>query len=149
MTLLRFPRRFGALLVCALIAGACALFPARAGEAGGSTDMTTPTLRGLFAPLMSGGCVAMAGVRAASAVIELTPDQFQFVRAFWMAIPPVSHELPPGDKAFFAKDSSGDEVFGLFDGAGAVCSVFEATDWMERLVAQVGRGEVGKRGDPT
>ena len=147
MTISRFPRRFGArlILACALglgvVAGAFACSAARADEA-------TKTLRDVFQPLTSGGCVAMAEVRAAGAV-ELTPDQFQFVRAFWMAIPPVSHELPPGDKAFLAKDAEGNSAFGLFDDFGAVCSVFEATDWMERLVGEVGRGEVGKRGDPT
>ena len=77
---------------------------------------------------------------------QLTPEQFQFVRAFWMAIPPATHELPPRDKAFLAKDSNGVAVLGLFDDGGEVCAVFQATDWIERVVDQVGRGETGKLG---
>ncbi len=38
-----------------------------------------------------------------------------FVRAFWMAILPATPELPPGEKAFLAKDSNGVPVLGLFD----------------------------------
>ncbi|MFZ1109872.1 MAG: hypothetical protein WAN43_16175 [Rhodomicrobium sp.] len=143
MAISRFPRSFGArlILACALVAG-CAFSPARAGDA-------PKTLQDLFQPLASGGCVTMIDVRAVGAVVELAPEQFQFVRAFWMAIPPVSHELPPGDKAFLVKDATGDEAFGLFDDSGAVCAVFQATGWMEKLVNEVGRGEVGKRGDPS
>jgi len=63
-----------------------------------------------------------------------------------MAIPPVSRELPPGDKAFLAKDPSGMAILGLFDDGGQVCAVFAATDWIERVVDEVGRGETGKLG---
>jgi hypothetical protein len=140
MKLLRFPRRFGArlILACALAAFAAPAFAEDAKD-----------LERLFAPLTSGGCVTIADVRAAGALVELTPDQFQFVRAFWMAIPPVSQQLAPGDKAFFVQDATGHAAFGLFDESGAVCSVFEATDWIKKLVDQIGRGENGKRGDPT
>ena len=102
----------------------------------------------LFAPLAHGACVRMDDVRAVGATVQLTPDQFQFVRAFYMAVPPVSHELPPGDKAFLAKGPEGVAVLGLYDDGGEVCAVFEATDWLERLVDEVGSGEIGKRGQP-
>jgi len=108
------------------------------------------TLRELFTPLAHGACVAMDDVRKAGATVQLTPDQFQFVRAFYMAVPPVSHELPPGDKAFLAKGADGLAVLGLYDDDGdQVCAVFEATDWLERLVDEVGRGETGKLGQPS
>jgi hypothetical protein len=103
----------------------------------------------LFAPLSHGVCVEMDDVRKISATVQLTPDQFQFVRAFWMATPPESRELPPGNKAFLAKDTEGVAVIGLYDDGGEVCAVFKATDWLERLVDEVGRGESGKRGQPT
>jgi hypothetical protein len=63
-----------------------------------------------------------------------------------MAVPPVSHELPPGDKAFLAKGPEGAAIFGLYDDGGQVCAIFEATNWLERLVDEVGRGETGKQG---
>ena len=107
------------------------------------------SLQELFAPLAQGACVKMDDVRSAGATVQLTPEQFQFVRAFYMAVPPVSHELPPGDRAFLAKGVDGVAVLGLYDeGQGQVCAVFEATDWLERLVDEVGRGETGKRGQP-
>jgi len=106
------------------------------------------TLEELFAPLTQGACVRLDDVRAVSATVELTPNQFQFVRAFWMAIPPASRELPPGDKAFLAKDAEGVAILGLYDDGGQVCAVFKATDWIERLIDEVGRGESGKRGQP-
>jgi len=106
------------------------------------------TLQELLAPLSRGACVKMDDLRAVGATVQLTPDQFQFVRAFYMAVPPVSHELPPGDKAFLAKGPEGVAVLGLYDDGGQVCAVFEATDWLERLIDEVGRGETGKRGEP-
>ena len=59
-------------------------------------------------------------MRALGATVGLTPEQFQFVRAFWMAIPPASLELPPDDKAFLAKDPNGISMLGLFDDGGQV-----------------------------
>jgi hypothetical protein len=76
------------------------------------------TLGELFAPLSQGACVTIDAVRTVGATTQLTPEQFQFVRAFWMAIPPATPELPPGDKAFLAKDSNGVAVLGLFDDGG-------------------------------
>ena len=104
------------------------------------------TLEELFAPLAQGACVTIDAVRTVGVTTQLTPEQFQFVRGFWMAIPPATPELPPGDKAFLAKDSNGVAVLGLFDDGGQVCAVFQATDWIERVVDQVGRGETGKLG---
>jgi hypothetical protein len=104
------------------------------------------TLEELFTPLSQGACVSIDAVREVGATVQLTPEQFQFVRAFWMAIPPANRELPPGDKAFLAKDTKGVAVLGLFDDGGQVCAVFQATDWIERVVDQVGRGETGKLG---
>ena len=46
--------------------------------------------------------------KTVSTVIELTPDQFQFVRGLYVGLPPVSRTLPPGDKAVMA--NSGDAV---------------------------------------
>ena len=40
------------------------------------------TLAELFAPLSSGVCVGIDDVRSVGATVELTPEQFQFVRAF-------------------------------------------------------------------
>jgi hypothetical protein len=125
----------------AALAATCLCVPASAQD-------RPRNMQELLAPLAQGACVKMNDVRAVGATVQLTPDQFQFVRAFYMAVPPVSHELPPGDKAFLAKGPEGVAVLGLYDDGGQVCAVFEATDWLERLVDEVGRGESGKRGQP-
>jgi hypothetical protein len=54
--------------------------------------------------------------------------------------------LPPGDKALLARDPNGMAILGLFDDGGQVCAVFRATDWIEHIVDEVGRGETGKLG---
>src|SRR6516164_112 len=53
-------------------------------------------------------CVPVSEFKAVSTVIELTPEKFQFVRALYVALPPVSRTLPPGDHAVMA--NSGDAV---------------------------------------
>ncbi len=106
---------------------------------------TPQSLAELFAPIANGGCIAVKKVRAATSFVQLTPEQFQFVRAFWMAIPPLSRELPPGDKAFRARDRDGDTVFGLYDD-DQICSIVPAPDWLQHIIDEVGTGDVGKRG---
>jgi hypothetical protein len=66
--------------------------------------------RRTFAPLWQGDYVRINAVRAIGATIQLTPEQFQFARAFWMAIPFVSHDLPLRNKAVLAKDLQGTAV---------------------------------------
>jgi len=126
------------LILAALAAASLCTSASAAGE--------PKTLEEVFAPLSQGMCVTIDAVRAVGATVQLTPEQFQFVHGFWMGIPPASRDLPPGDKAFLAKDSNGVAVFGLFDDGGEVCAVFQATDWIERVVDDVGRGETGKLG---
>ena len=40
-------------------------------------------------------CVPVSAIRSVSTLTDLTPEQFQFVRALYVAIPPVSRKLPP------------------------------------------------------
>ncbi len=47
-------------------------------------------------------CVPVSDIASVSRLTKLTPAQFQFVRALYIAIPPVSRELPPGDSAIVA-----------------------------------------------
>jgi hypothetical protein len=58
---------------------------------------------GAFAEWLSGDqpeCIPLGSVtKAADDSVPLNADQFQSVRALFVAIPPVSDELPPGDRA--------------------------------------------------
>ena len=53
-------------------------------------------------------CVPVSAIKSVATVTDLTPEQFQFARALYVALPPVSRTLPPGDKAVMA--NSGDAV---------------------------------------
>jgi hypothetical protein len=89
-------------------------------------------------------CVPVSDFKAVSTVIELTPEQFQFVRALYVALPPVSRSLPPGDRAVMAK--SGDAVMLALVDDGQACARFLAPDFIQAMLLQVGLGETGHIG---
>jgi hypothetical protein len=90
-------------------------------------------------------CVPVSEFKTVSTVIELTPEQLQFVRALYVALPPVSRTLPPGE-AIMAK--SGDAVMLALVADGRSCSRFLAPDFITAMLIQVGRGENGHIGTP-
>ena len=65
-------------------------------------------------------CVPVSAISSVAKLTDLTPEQFQFVRALYIAIPPVSRELPPGDHAIMA--SSGDDVMVALVADGQACA---------------------------
>ena len=91
-------------------------------------------------------CVPVSELKTVSTLIELTPDQFQFVRALYVALPPVSRILPPGDKAIMTK--SGDAVMLALVADGRSCARFLAPGFITAMLIQVGRGENGHIGTP-
>jgi len=84
-------------------------------------------------------CVAVSEFKAVSTVTELTPAQFQFVRALYVALPPVSHTLPPGDHAVMAT-AGGAVMLAIVDGVQA-CARFLAPDFIQSMLTKVGEGE--------
>jgi hypothetical protein len=90
-------------------------------------------------------CVPMSAIRAVSTVRDLTPDQFQFVRALYVAIPPVSRKLPP-DRAVMA--SSGGAVMVALVADGQACARFLAPDFIQAMVVEVGQGMTVSLGTP-
>ena len=91
-------------------------------------------------------CVAVSQIGSVSHVTKLTPEQFQFVRALYVAIPPISRELPPGDSAVVASANGKSMVALVSD--GQACARFLAPDFVLSMLAQVGKGEVGMIGEP-
>src|SRR5208283_5945697 len=69
-------------------------------------------------------CVAVSAIQSVSKVTDLTAEQFQFVRALYVALPPVSRKLPPGDHAVMA--SSGGSVMLALVADGQTCARFLA-----------------------
>lgn len=91
-------------------------------------------------------CVPVSEFKAVSTVTELTPSQFQFVRALYVALPPVSRKLPPGDHAVMA--IAGKTVMvALVDGVQA-CARFLAPDFIQSMLTEVGQGQNEHLGVP-
>jgi hypothetical protein len=91
-------------------------------------------------------CVAMSNIGSISHLTKLTREQFQFVRALFVAIPPISRALPPGDSAVLAS-VNGRSMIALVSG-GENCARFLAPDFVLSMLTQVGRGETVAAGDP-
>ena len=85
--------------------------------------------------------------KVADQTINLTNDQFQFARALYIALPPVSRELPPGDRGWQFK-SGGATMLGLGTEL-EVCSRFLAPDFVQNMMKQILDKEITKLGDPT
>ena len=91
-------------------------------------------------------CVPVSEFKAVSTVTDLTPAQFQFVRALYVALPPVSRKLPPGDHAVMAS-AGGAVMLALVDGVEA-CARFLAPDFIQAMLIQVGQGQNEHLGTP-
>ena len=91
-------------------------------------------------------CVPVSAIKSVSTVTDLTPEQFQFVRALYVAIPPVSQKLPPGDHAVMA--SSGGAVMVALIADGQACARFLAPDFIQTMLVQVGQGMIVGLGTP-
>lgn len=91
-------------------------------------------------------CVSVSKIGSVSRVTKLSPEQFQFVRALYVAIPPISRELPPGDSAVVAS-AKGRSMVALVSGDQA-CARFLAPDFVLSMLSKVGKGENGTIGEP-
>ena len=113
---------------------------------GGEQD---PELAGVFDKWLKPNapeCVRVSDIASVSRLTKLTPEQFQFVRALYIAIPPVSRELPPGDSAVVAI-AEGKAMIALVV-EGRTCARFLAPNYILSMLAQVGKGENGTIGEP-
>jgi hypothetical protein len=99
---------------------------------------------GAFTERLSGDqpeCIPLGAVtKAADDSVPLNGDQFQFVRALFVAIPPVSDGLPPVDRAALFLDGASKVVMvGIIDGDW-VCARFTAPASLVNLIIEVGKG---------
>ena len=108
---------------------------------------------GVFAAWLSGDqpeCIPFAEVnKAADGSVALNGDQFQFVRALFVALPPVSGELPAGDHAALFLDGANKAVMVAIMDGDLVCARFAAPDFLVNLIIKVGKGEVVRAGRPS
>ena len=107
---------------------------------------------GAFAEWLSGDqpeCIPLGAVnKAADGSVLLNGNQFQFVRALFVAIPPVSDELPPGDRAALFLDGANKAVMvGIID-RDWVCARFTAPDLLVNLIIEVGKERSSEQNSP-
>src|SRR4249920_220821 len=91
-------------------------------------------------------CVPVSAIKSVSRLTDLTPEQFQFVRALYIAIPPISRKLPPGDHAIMA--SSGGAAMVALVADGQACARFLAPDFVKTMLVEVGQGMTVELGTP-
>ncbi len=82
-------------------------------------------------------CVPLSAIQSVSKVTDLTAEQFEFVRALYVAILPVSRTLPPGDHAVMA--SSDGSVMLVLVADGQARARFLAPDFIQAMLIQVGQ----------
>ena len=92
-------------------------------------------------------CIPTTEFRSATRTVELSPEQFQFVRALYVALPPMSKTLPPGDRAVMV--SVGEETLLALVSDNLACARFIAPDFVVEMLMQVGEGGTGVVGQPT
>jgi hypothetical protein len=91
-------------------------------------------------------CVPVKAFQGVSTVTDLSPAQFQFVRALYVALPPVSRTLPPGDRAVMAK--AGETVMLAIVSGGEACARFIAPDFIQGMLTDIHDGRVQQVGTP-
>ena len=92
-------------------------------------------------------CIPATEFRSATRTVQLSPEQFQFVRALYVALPPMSKTLPPGDHAVMV--SVGDQTLLALVSDNLACARFQAADFVVEMLMQVGEGGTGVVGQPT
>jgi hypothetical protein len=120
--------------IAAALAASCCLASATAVFAGDDSD---PSVFDKWLDPSAPECVPVSAIRSVSEVRDLTTEQFQFVRALYVAIPPVSRTLPPGDHAVMA--SSGGVVMLALVADGQACARFLAPDFIQAMLMKVGQ----------
>lgn len=98
----------------------------------------------VFDPILGAGaqkCVAVEDIAKVSVQVkQLSDAQFEFIRAAFVFIPPISHDLPPGNVAFVAKGSDGTIMAGLW-GDGQSCARFLVPPFILKMIEDVGAGK--------
>lgn len=128
-------------LALSMIGGAAIAADGRAADADNDTSSVFAKWLAPDAP----ECISMKEIKSAPGilVINLTPEQFQFARALYVAIPPISQTLPAGDRAVIAKDG-GKAMLALVTGekeSAQACARFIAPDFIQNMLDKVATGD--------
>jgi hypothetical protein len=96
-----------------------------------------------FAPFLnqdSPACVLVSIIEhVAKEFRPVKAETFRFIEAFYVAIPPISRELPPGNRAELATDAQGNVLAFITDGLQS-CARFLAPPFLAKMIDQVESG---------
>ena len=134
---------FTAVLSAAMLAGLGNL-GVRAQDLSAQEDSQEAGVFGRWLKPDAPECVPVSEFGSVSHLTKLSAEQFQFVRALYIAIPPISRQLPPGDSAVVAVADGRAMIALVADGQS--CARFLAPDFILSMLVQVGRGETGTVG---
>lgn len=99
---------------------------------------------GVFEPFLTNSgpeCINVADVEKVAADAKPVKETtFRFIQALYMAIPPISRTLPPGDKAELATDKDGKIIALITDGPKS-CARFLVPPFLAAAIMEV---ELGK-----
>jgi hypothetical protein len=84
---------------------------------------------------------------ASGTIIELDAEQFNFARGAFMASPPVSFQLPPGDRAVMATVQGRAGI--LFLDGDAACDAGALPPGWDQVIRNLGEGASSHVGDGT
>ena len=135
---------FTAALSAAILAGLGSL-GARAQHLSAQEDNQEAGVFGRWLKPDAPECVPVSEFGSVSHLTKLSAEQFQFVRALYIAIPPISRQLPPGDSAVVAIADGRAMIALVADGQS--CARFLAPDFILSMLVQVGKGENGTVGE--
>jgi hypothetical protein len=90
-------------------------------------------------------CVPVAAIEAAAKNYRpVSQDTYRFIQALYVATPPISRELPPGDKAELATD--GNHVLAFLTDGLQTCARFLIPDFLVQIIKQVEGGKSSHSG---
>jgi hypothetical protein len=93
-------------------------------------------------------CEKMADIAKVGTLVPLSDGQFQFVRALYVALPPMSKTFPPGDHAVIAGGSDGTAMVAIVDG-NQTCAMFQAPPFVIQMLNDIKSGKFTHVGKPT
>lgn len=111
-------------------------------SAGGASHAQSPP-PSVFDAFLTGSasCVPVAPVEKLGAVVKLSKEQFRFAEALYVALPPISKALPPGDAGELIGGEDGTAILLLVDGDQS-CARFQVPDFMLKIFNDISSGKV-------
>jgi hypothetical protein len=86
-------------------------------------------------------CIPVVAIEAAAKNYRpVSHDTYRFIQAIYVAIPPIFHGLPPGDKADIATD--GNHVMAFLTDGSQTCARFLVPDFLIQIIKQVEGGKI-------